>query len=73
MIVVAFFVHALAGLSATPVVFTALPAFFERYAAELEYSEPSSSLNELETDNSHLEKSESEKLTADFSNKEVLD
>lgn len=72
IIVVAFFVHALAGLSATPVVFADPPAFVERYAAEMNHSDPSSSPKEPETDGGHVEKLESEKMTTDFSNEEAL-
>ena len=60
--VVAFFVHALAGLSARPVVFADPPAFVERYAAEMDHSDPSSS----------PKKSVSAKMTTDFSNEEAL-
>lgn len=62
MIVVAFFVHALAGLRARPVVFADPPAFVEQYAAEMDHSEPSSLSKE----------SESTKMTTIFSNEEAL-
>ena len=44
--VVVFLVYSLAGLSALPVVFADPPAFVERYAAEMEYSDPSSQRTE---------------------------
>ena len=62
MVVAVFLVHALAGLSARPVVFADPPAFVERYAAEMDHSDPSS-----------LPKvSESAKPTTDFSKEEEL-
>ena len=72
MIVVVFLVHALAGLSARPVVFADPPAFVERYAIEMDHSDPSSPPNEAETDGGHVDKSESTKMTTDFSNEEAL-
>ncbi len=72
MVVVAFFVHALAGLSARPVVFADPPAFVERYAAEMDHSDPSSPPKEPETDSGHVDESESTKMTTIFSNEEAL-
>ncbi len=72
MVVVVFLVHALAGLSARPVVFADPPAFVERYAAEMDHSDPSSPLKEPETDGGHVDESESVKMTTDFSNEKAL-
>lgn len=72
MIVVIFFVHALAGLSKMPVVFADPPEFVERYAAEMNHSDPSYSPKEPETDGGHVEKLKSEKMTTDFSSEEAL-
>ncbi|MEE8428049.1 MAG: hypothetical protein V3S33_00910 [Gammaproteobacteria bacterium] len=72
MVVVVFLVHALAGLSARPVVFADPPAFVERYAAEMDHSDPSSPPKEPETDGGHVDESESAKMTTDFSNEEAL-
>jgi len=72
MVVVVFLVYALAGLSARPVVFADPPAFVERYAAEMDYSDPSSPPKEPETDGEHADESESAKLMANFSNEEAL-
>jgi len=66
MVVVVFFVHALAGLSARPVIFADPPAFVERYAAEMDHSDPSSPPIEFKTDGGHADQSESAKLTNDF-------
>lgn len=70
--VVVFLVHALAGLSARPVVFADPPGFVERYAAEMDHSDPSSPPKEPETDGGHVDESESAKLMMDFSNEEAL-
>ena len=72
-----FLVHALAGLSARPVVFAEPPAFVERYAAEMDHSDPSSIPNEAEIGGGHLDASslatsKFAKLTADLSNEEAL-
>ena len=72
MVVVVFLVHALAGLSARPVVFADPPAFVERYAAEMDYSDPSSLPKLSETYVGHGATSEFAELTADFSNEEAL-
>ena len=72
MVVAAFLVHALAGLSARPVVFADPPAFVERYAAEMDHSDPSSLPKEFETDGGHVDEYESTKVTTDFSNEEAL-
>jgi len=72
MVVIVFLVHALAGLSAQPVVFAAPPAFVERYAAEMDHSDPSSSPKEPETDGGQVATSEFAKQTADLSNEEAL-
>ena len=71
-VVVVFLVHALAGLSARPVVFADPPAFVEQYAAEMDHSDPSSPPKEPETDGGHVDEFESAKLTTDFSNEEAL-
>lgn len=71
-VVVVFLVHALAGLSARPVVFVDPPAFVERYAAAMDHSDPSSLPRESEIDGEHVDESEAAKLTADFSNEEAL-
>jgi HEAT repeat protein len=72
MVVVVFLVHALAGLSARPVVFADPPAFVERYAAEMDHSDPSSLPKETETNDGNVNESASAKLTADLSNEEVF-
>lgn len=72
MVVGGFLVHALAGLSASPVVFADPPAFVERYAAEMDHSDPSSLPKEFETDGGHVDEPEPAKLTTDFSNEEAL-
>ncbi|VAV91390.1 hypothetical protein MNBD_ALPHA06-1435 [hydrothermal vent metagenome] len=66
MVVVVFLVHALAGLSARPVVFAAPPAFVERYVAE-NHSDPSSPPKEPETDGGQVDSSDSVKMTTNFS------
>lgn len=71
-IVVIFLVHALAGLSARPVVFADPPAFVERYAAEMDHSDPSSSPKETETDGGLVDEPESAKLTTNFTSEEAL-
>lgn len=72
MLVVGFLVYALAGLSARPVVFADPPALVERYAAEMDHSDPSSLPNKPEADGGHVDESESAKLTTNFSNEEAL-
>jgi len=72
MIVVVFLVYALAGLSANPVVFADPPAFVERYAAEMDHSEPSSQPTEPEIGGGQVATSEFSKLTADLSIEEAL-
>ena len=72
MVVVVFLVHALAGLSARPVIFTDPPAFVEQYAADMDHSDPSSLPKEPETDGGHVDESEYAKLTTDFSKEEAL-
>lgn len=72
MLVVAFLVHALAGFSATPVVFADPPAFVERYVAEMEHSDPSSQTTEAEIGGGQVATSIFAKLTADLSNEEAL-
>jgi len=71
-VVVIFLVHALAGLSARPVVFADPPAFVEQYAAEMGRSDPSPRPQERETDGGHVDELESAKLTSDFSNEQAL-
>lgn len=51
MVVGGFFVHALAGLGARPVVFAEPPAFVEQYAAAMDHSDPSTPRKELESAN----------------------
>jgi len=72
MIVGAFFVHALAGFSARPVVFAEPPAFVERYVAKMDHSDPSSQPTELEIGGGQLATSEFAELTADLSVEEAL-
>ncbi|PHS18497.1 MAG: hypothetical protein COA86_07325 [Kangiella sp.] len=81
MVVVVFLVHALAGLSARPIVFAEPPAFVaafvERHAAKMDQSDPSSSPTEPEIGGGHLDESglptsEFAKLTADLSVEEAL-
>jgi len=72
MVVAGFLVHALAGLSASPVVFDDPPAFVERYAAEMDHSEPSPLPRETESDRRHVEESGPAKLTTEFSNEVAL-
>ncbi|MEW6982567.1 hypothetical protein AAD001_07925 [Colwelliaceae bacterium 6471] len=72
MAVLIFLVHALAGFSAKPVVFADPPAFVERYAAEMSYSDPSSSPREPDTDGGQVATSKFPKLTADLSKEEAL-
>ncbi|NOX93893.1 MAG: hypothetical protein GXP04_02010 [Alphaproteobacteria bacterium] len=72
MVIVVFLVHALAGLSARPVVFADPPAFVERYVAEMDHSDPLSAPKEPETGGGHVDLSKSAKLTTDFSNEEAL-
>ena len=70
--VVVFFVHALAGLSAGPVVFAEPPAFVERHAAEMDHSDPSSLPKVSETDGKYVDASEYANLTVGFSKEEAL-
>jgi hypothetical protein len=72
LIGVLFLVYALAGLSARPVVFADPPAFVERYAAEMNYSDPSSSPKEPEKGGGQVDGSEAAKMTTDFSKEETL-
>tara|TARA_R110000737_G_scaffold119539_3_gene151924 strand:+ start:5381 stop:6142 length:762 start_codon:yes stop_codon:yes gene_type:complete len=72
MIVVAFLVYALAGLNARPVVFAEPPAFVERYAAEMDHSEPWFQSTRAEIGAGQLATSEFAKLTADLSIEEAL-
>ncbi|MCW8878409.1 MAG: hypothetical protein OQK51_15275 [Kangiellaceae bacterium] len=77
MAVAGFFVHTLAGLNASPVVFDDPPAFVERHAAELDHLAASPPLRESGTDGGHVddsvvEKSESWRQSMDFSNDERL-
>ena len=71
MLVGGFLIHALAGLSARPVVFANPPEFVERYAAELDHSDPSRLLQEPETSSEHVGESEFADLTAGLSEAEV--
>ncbi len=72
IVVVAFLVHALAGLSASPVVFADPPAFVERYVAEMDHSEPSFQQTESEIGGGQVATSEFSKLTAGLSVEEAL-
>lgn len=72
MVVVVFLVHALAGLSARPVVFAAPPAFVERYAAEMDHSDSLSLPKKPEIDGGHVDESDTVKMSADFHNEEAL-
>lgn len=72
MVVVVFLVHALAGLSARPVVFADPPAFVERYVTEMDHSDPSSQPTEPEIGGGQVATSEFAKLTAGLSNEEAL-
>ncbi len=72
MVVVIFFVHALAGLSARPVVFADPPAFVERYAAEMDHSDLSSPPKEFENDGGHVDVSEFPNMTKDFYKEALL-
>ena len=72
IVVVVFLVHALAGLSARPVVFADPPAFVERYVTEMDHSDPSSQPTESEIGGGQVATSEFAKLTAGLSNEEAL-
>ncbi len=72
MVVAVFLIHALAGLSSRPVVFSDPPAFVERYVAEMEHSDPFSQTMEPEIDGGQVATSEFAKLTADLSKEEAL-
>jgi hypothetical protein len=72
VIAIVFLVYALSGLSARPVVFADPPAFVERYAAAMNYSDSSSSPKEPEMGGGHAGGSKAEKMTADFSKEEAL-
>ena len=72
MVVVFFLIHALAGLSSRPVVFADPPVFVERYAAEMDHSDPLSLPKEFETGGTHVKEPRSAKLTADLSNEEAF-
>lgn len=72
LLAIAFFVDALAGLNARPVVFAAPPAFVEQYVIEMVHSDSSSLLEGAETDGDHVEESVSAKLTEDFAEEEAL-
>jgi len=71
-VVVVFLVHALAGLGARPVVFAEPPAFVERYAVEMDHSDPSSLPKVPETDGRYVDESEYANLTVGFSKEEAL-
>ncbi len=72
MVIVVFLVHALAGLRARPVVFADPPAFVERYAAEMDRSDPPSQPTEFEIGGGQLATSEFAALTAGLSNEEAF-
>jgi len=72
IVVIVFLVHALAGLSARPVVFAEPPGFVERYAAQMEHSDPSSPPKEPEIVGGQVATSKFAKLTADLSVEEAL-
>lgn len=71
-VVVAFLVHALAGLNAYPVVFADPPAFVERYAAKMNHSDAPPLPKGVESDGGHVDKSEFAELTKDLSKEEML-
>jgi len=72
MMVVVFLIHALAGLSASPVVFAEPPAFVERYVTEMEHSDPLSQPTVPEIGRGQLATSKFVKLTAGLSAEEAL-
>ena len=72
VVVGGFFVHALAGLGARPVVFAEPPAFVDQYAATMNHSNLSSPRNELETSGGHTDESDSTNLTTVFPFEEAL-
>lgn len=61
-----------ANLSTRPVIFVDPPAFVERYAAEMKYSEPSASAIKSEVYTGHVEESDSVKVTDDFAYEKAL-
>lgn len=68
----AFLIHALAGLSAHPIVFAEPPAFVEQYAAKIGYSKLSSLPEKHEASGEQADESGSAKLTENFSYEEGL-
>lgn len=72
MVVIAFLVHALAGLGAKPAVFAAPPEFVERYVADMEHSDPSYQPTKLERGSDQVATSKFANLTADLTNTEAL-
>jgi len=72
MVVVVFLVYALAGLNARPVVFADPPTFVERYATEMDHSDPLSQPTELEIGGGQVATSKFAKLTTDLSDEEAL-
>jgi putative Ca2+/H+ antiporter (TMEM165/GDT1 family) len=71
-VAIVFLVHALAGLSASPVVFAEPPAFVEHHAAAMDYSAPLSPPKFAEADDGSVDESKPEKMTTDFSKEEAL-
>ena len=77
LLVSGFLVHALAGLSASSVVFDKPPVFVQKYAAEMDYSKSISPSIKPETEDEYVDgkkinESEIEKLTADFSKEKEI-
>ena len=69
-VVVAFLIHALAGLNARPVAFNSPPAFVEHYAKSLEQSQPSAIADAAQE--TREQPAASANITEDFSAEEEL-
>ncbi|OHU91841.1 MULTISPECIES: hypothetical protein [Pseudoalteromonas] len=72
LLVVAFVVHALAGVNTHPVAFSEPPAFVAQYAANMQHSTPSPLAKVNNTHQQSTSKAEYERFMVGFSNEEAL-
>jgi len=72
LVVIAFFIHALAGLGASPVTFTEPPAFVEQYASRFNDSEQPLQPQQLETNHTPDETEIPAKWTRDYFNEAAM-
>lgn len=72
IVLTAFFVHALAGLNSSPVIFSAPPEFVARYASQIERSNPSILQDTSKIIGGDNNEPQPVKLTVDYSNHQAL-